>query len=106
MGPMAEDFWAGFAIGYGPQTIADLDARGVALAAIQGLNAKVEEQALTVAEQQREIAELRERVQKAETLAADVVVLKAAMAEFATRVGNRRGQVGAPAWFHALVANV
>jgi len=38
MGPMAEDFWAAFEIGYGPQTIADLDARGVALAAIQGLH--------------------------------------------------------------------
>jgi hypothetical protein len=38
------------------------------------LNAKVEEQ-------QREIAELRERVQRAVTLAADVVALKAALAE-------------------------
>ena len=73
MGPMAEDFWAAFQIGYGPQTIADLDARGVALAAIQGLNAKVDEQTSrlesavqTIQDQQREIAELTERVQKAE----------------------------------------
>jgi hypothetical protein len=56
MGPMAEDFDAAFGIGYGPQTIADLDARGVALAAIQGLNAKLEDR---IAEQQREIVELR-----------------------------------------------
>lgn len=40
---MAEDFWESFGVGYGPQTIVDLDARGVALAAIQGLNAKVQE---------------------------------------------------------------
>jgi hypothetical protein len=38
MGPMAEDFWAAFGIGYGDRTIADLDARGVEFAAIQGLN--------------------------------------------------------------------
>ena len=43
MGPMAEDFDAAFGIGYGPQTIADLDARGVALAAIQGLNQKLDQ---------------------------------------------------------------
>ena len=43
IGPMAEDFHAAFEVGYGPHTIADLDARGVALAAIQGLNAKVDD---------------------------------------------------------------
>jgi hypothetical protein len=53
----------------------------VALAAIQGLNAKLEEQAATIGEQRRELAELNERVQRAETLAADVVALKAALAE-------------------------
>ena len=56
---MAEDFNAAFAVGYGPHTIADLDARGVALAAIQGLNVKLEAK---IAEQAREIAELRELV--------------------------------------------
>ena len=56
MGPMAEDFWTAFNIGYGDHTIADLDVRGVALAAIQGLNAKLDER---VADQQREIADLR-----------------------------------------------
>jgi hypothetical protein len=56
MGPMAEDFWTAFDIGYGDHTIADLDVRGVALAAIQGLNAKLDER---VADQQREIADLR-----------------------------------------------
>jgi hypothetical protein len=74
IGPMAEDFYAAFGVGYGPHTIADLDARGVALAAIQGLNAKLEdrmakqEQALTerdarIAEQSRELARLHDAVE-------------------------------------------
>jgi hypothetical protein len=64
---MAEDFWAEFNIGYGDHTIADLDARGVAFAAIQGLNAKVEEQVATknaeIETLKREIGELRHAVE-------------------------------------------
>jgi hypothetical protein len=39
---MAEDFHAAFALGSGDRTIATVDTAGVALAAIQGLNAKLE----------------------------------------------------------------
>ena len=74
LGPVAQDFYAAFGLGADDKHITTVDESGVALAAIKGLNAKVEEQ-------QREIAELRERVQKAETVAADVVSLKAALAE-------------------------
>jgi hypothetical protein len=81
LGPVAQDFYAAFGLGADDKHITTVDEAGVALAAIKGLNAKVEEQALTIAGQQREIAELRERVQKAENLAADVVALKAALAE-------------------------
>ena len=42
LGPMAEDFHAAFALGSGDRTIATVDTAGVALAAIQGLNAKLE----------------------------------------------------------------
>ena len=42
IGPMAEDFASTFDVGFGPRTISNLDARGVALAAIQGLNMKLE----------------------------------------------------------------
>jgi len=56
IGPMAEDFSAAFEVGYGPHTIANLDARGVALAAIQGLNAKLEAER---AAKDAEIAALR-----------------------------------------------
>jgi hypothetical protein len=43
IGPMAQDFHAAFSVGADDKHIAALDANGVALAAIQGLNPKVEE---------------------------------------------------------------
>ncbi|MBK6725699.1 MAG: hypothetical protein IPG63_00320 [Xanthomonadales bacterium] len=42
MGPVAEDFHAAFGLGRSEKQIATVDADGVALAAIQGLNAKLE----------------------------------------------------------------
>jgi uncharacterized coiled-coil protein SlyX len=103
MGPMAQDFYAAFGLGDTPKGISTVDADGVALAAIQGLNAKVDEQAAllqtklenavqekdgqlaeqwaTIREQQRQLARLSERVQKAEALAAEVMALKSALAE-------------------------
>jgi hypothetical protein len=94
IGPVAQDFHAAFGLGdqLDDKHIDAGDAIGVTLAAIQGLNAKVDEQTTllqsrlesavqTIQNQQREIAELSERVLKAESLAADVVALKAALAE-------------------------
>ena len=43
VGPMAQDFYAAFGVGPGDKHIATVDADGVALAAIQGLNQKVED---------------------------------------------------------------
>jgi hypothetical protein len=42
LGPVAEDFHAAFGLGAGERTIATVDSAGVALAAIQGLNQKLE----------------------------------------------------------------
>jgi hypothetical protein len=42
MGPMAQDFYTAFGLGGGDTTITSVDPDGVALAAIQGLNEKVE----------------------------------------------------------------
>lgn len=42
LGPVAQDFHQAFGLGDGDRTISTIDADGVALAAIQGLNAKLE----------------------------------------------------------------
>ena len=44
LGPLAQDFYAAFGVGPDERHIATVDADGVALAAIQGLNQKVDEQ--------------------------------------------------------------
>ena len=63
MGPMGQDFHAAFGLGATDKGIATVDADGVALAAIQGLNAKLEarlaERDAKLAEQAREIDSLR-----------------------------------------------
>ena len=60
MGPTAQDFHAAFGLGETPTMINTVDVSGVALAAIKGLNAKLEAE---VAEQAREIGELRRAVE-------------------------------------------
>ena len=92
IGPMAQDVHAAFGVGESERMINAVDAQGIAFAAIQGLNAKVE-QALgardaDVAAQRAEIARLREEIarQRAELAAlhstqADVAALRAAMTE-------------------------
>lgn len=42
LGPVAQDFYAAFGLGSTDTTISNVDAAGVSLAAIQGLNAKLE----------------------------------------------------------------
>ena len=56
LGPMAQDFYATFGLGDSDKAIGMQDAEGIALAAIQGLNVKLETK---VAEQAHEISELR-----------------------------------------------
>jgi hypothetical protein len=75
IGPMAQDFRAAFGLGEIPTAIATVDADGVALAAIQGLNQKLNEkdaeiQALSrkVDTQNAENAELKTRLEKLEQL--------------------------------------
>jgi len=63
IGPTAQDFRATFGLGDADTSIGTIDADGVALVAIQGLNAKLEtevaEQRRRLADQEREIATLR-----------------------------------------------
>jgi hypothetical protein len=58
VGPMAQDFHAAFGVGPDDRHIATVDADGVALAAIQGLNEKVEEQTAALHERDARIARL------------------------------------------------
>jgi hypothetical protein len=66
VGPMAQDFHAAFGLGTDDKHIATVDADGVALAAIQGLNQKLEEQLrqkdVELKSQQEQIAELLTRL--------------------------------------------
>jgi len=61
VGPMAQDFYSAFSLGTDDRHIATVDADGVALAAIQGLNQKLEQK-------QTEIAELQAHLEKLERL--------------------------------------
>ncbi len=58
LGPVAQDFKAAFGLGADDKSVATVDADGVALAAIQGLNQKLE----------RENAELRARLERLERM--------------------------------------
>src|SRR6267143_4874603 len=59
IGPMAQDFSAAFNVGSDDKHIATVDADGVALAAIQGLNQKVEALEEEVHRRDAENAELK-----------------------------------------------
>lgn len=72
IGPMAQDFHAAFGVGNSDRHIATVDADGVALAAIQGLNAKFE------AEYAALRAEAAEKLQQARAESAE---LRAELAE-------------------------
>jgi hypothetical protein len=61
IGPMAQDFHAAFNVGTDDKHLAPIDEGGVALAAIQGLNQKVQEK-------EEEIEGLKQRLEKLEQL--------------------------------------
>ena len=65
LGPVAQDFHAAFNVGADDKHIATVDADGVALAAIQGLNQKLEEQ---LAKKNAEIDELKRSVEELKEL--------------------------------------
>ena len=64
LGPTAEDFHAAFGLGDSDRRIGLIDASGVALAAIQGLNAQLQ---VLVTAKDAEIAALKERMAKVES---------------------------------------
>jgi hypothetical protein len=72
LGPVAEDFHAAFALGDSAQHIATVDADGVALAAIQGLNQLVKEQQTALRARESEVRALQERLGKVERLVTEL----------------------------------
>lgn len=68
LGPMAQDFRAAFSLGESETGITSIDADGVALAAIQGLNQKMEELKSELNRRDAENAELKERLAGLEQL--------------------------------------
>ena len=81
IGPMAQDFAAAFGVGENTTTISAVDADGVALAAIQGLNRKVDMKDAHIvalkAEKDREIAALQA---EATTLRAEAAAVQERLA--------------------------
>ncbi len=63
VGPMAQDFQAAFQLSADDQHISVVDEGGVALAAIQGLNQKVEEKDAEIKELKQSVAELKALLQ-------------------------------------------
>ncbi|UQN08677.1 tail fiber domain-containing protein [Deinococcus sp. QL22] len=66
LGPMSQDFKAAFGLGTGDTSIGVLDEGGVALAAIQGLNQKLDEKTAETEQLKKEVATLK--AQQAEIL--------------------------------------
>jgi hypothetical protein len=68
IGPMAEDFFSAFAVGADAKGISVTDSAGVTLAAIQGLNQKMQEKDTALAELRQQNAELNKRLADLEAL--------------------------------------
>ncbi len=66
IGPVAQDFYAAFGVGEDDKHISTIDADGVALAAIQGLDSLSKEQAARIDELEAENALLRQRLNSLE----------------------------------------
>jgi hypothetical protein len=63
LGPMAQDFKAAFGLGTDDKHIGLVDEGGVALAAIQGLNQKLEQKEAEITELKQSVADLKQMVQ-------------------------------------------
>jgi hypothetical protein len=68
IGPMAQDFYSAFNVGLDDKHISMVDADGVALAAIQGLNQKLEQK---LEQKEMEITELKQRLDTLEKIIRD-----------------------------------
>jgi hypothetical protein len=86
MGPFAEDFRAAFGLGTDDTSIGHLDISGVTFAGVQALDARTQGMQTTIAEQAREIGELR----------SDNASLRAANARMEARMARLEALVAPP----------
>lgn len=68
IGPMAQDFYAAFAVGLDDKSICTVDADGVALAAIQGLNQVLRDQEARLKVRDAEIQDLKKDIGELKSL--------------------------------------
>jgi tetrahydromethanopterin S-methyltransferase subunit H len=64
IGPMAQDFYAAFGVGADDKHITTVDEGGVALAAIQGLNQKLEEKDAQIAALEKGLERMEKRLEQ------------------------------------------
>ncbi len=81
IGPMAEDFYAAFQLGHTSEGISSLDSSGVALAAIQALNAKSNDNQNELAKLKLELSTKNEQIFALETKLSDMRKQMARVAE-------------------------
>jgi hypothetical protein len=91
MGPMAEDFHDAFGLGADRDRIATVDADGVALAAIKGLDQRVDDCEARVADLEREVERRDERIADLE---ATVAEQSSALSDLRDEVADLRETVG------------
>jgi len=63
VGPMSQDFYAAFGLGTDARHISSVDADGIALAAIQGLNQKITEQEIVIETLEARLVTIERRAQ-------------------------------------------
>jgi len=91
MGPMAQDFYAAFHLGQSDKRISTIDADGVALAAIQGLNARLDDKDREMAQRDSQIDTLRDKLAAQE---AEIAKQKTEIARQKTRVAELESLAG------------
>lgn len=92
IGPMAQDFFAAFKVGEDDKHISSVDPDGVALAAIQGLHAELVERDEKLADQQKQISDLKAQVTELETLKETVAKQQIAIEAIQALLAKSGGQ--------------
>ncbi|MCA9875134.1 MAG: tail fiber domain-containing protein [Anaerolineales bacterium] len=86
VGPMAQDFYAAFALGADDKHIASLDANGVALASVQALHSQIKDQQTQISQLEQQNADLEARLSRLEASAGLRIPMRVLYASLAVAV--------------------